>query len=140
MSNSIAVVLGIALTFYIVLLIGGIVGIVLLAIIIAMIFVIVNNMGNHDKRFNQIVDLSARHNKETTGKEFNIKPLKFKDELERTRYIHSNYEERNNNRIIILNHYVNDGDYKTYHVVINNFNGEASIYAQLLDSTKSSLN
>lgn len=134
MSSSVAVLLGIALTFYIVSLIGGIVGISLLAIILFMYFMVFKNMDSHDKRFNSIVELSAQKNQKTTGKDFGIKPIKFKNELERTRYINDNYEEKNDNKIIISNHYIRDDKYKTYRVEIENFNGEALIYSILLES------
>lgn len=134
MPNSIAMLLGIALTFYIVSLIGGVVGVALLAIILFMYFMVFKSMDSHDKRFNNIIELSAQKNIKTTGKDFGIKPIKFKDELERIRYIDDNYEERNDKKIIISNHYISDDDYKTYRVEIENFNGEALINAKLLES------
>jgi len=134
MSNSIAVLLGIALTFYIVSLIGGVVGIILLVIILFMYFMVFKNMDSHDKRFNSIIELSAQKNLKSTGKDFDIKPIKFKDELERTRYIDDNYEEKNDHMIIISNHYITDDKYKTYRVEIENSNGEALIYSKLLES------
>jgi hypothetical protein len=134
MPNSIAVFLGITLTVYIISLIGGVVGIALLAIILLIYFIVFKNMDSHDKRFNNIVELSAQNNKPTTGKDFGIKPIKFKDELERTRYADSNYEEKNNKTIIITNHFMRDDNYKTYRVEIENFNGEALINSKLLES------
>ncbi len=134
MPNSIAVLLGIALTFYIVSLIGGVVGVVLLLIILFMYFMVFKSMDSHDKRFNNIIELSAQKNIKTTGKDFGIKPIKFKDELERTRYTDDNYEEKSDKKIIISNHYIDDDNYKIYRVEIENSNGKALIYSKLLES------
>ena len=134
MPNSIAVLLGIALTFYIVFLIGGPVGVGLLIIILAVYFMVGKNLDSHDNRFNQIVLLSANNNKKTTGKEFNIKPIKFKDELERIRYNDANYEQKDEYGIVITNHFINDDEnYDTYRVEISNNNGEALINVSLFE-------
>lgn len=135
MPNSIAVFLGIALTFYIVFLIGGVVGVGLLLIIFIGYFIIAKNLDSHDKRFNKIVEISAKNNTKTNGEEYNIKPIKFKDELDRTRYNYTNYEEKNSNRIIISKHFLDDvATYKTYRVEIENGNGDAFIHANLIES------
>ena len=134
MSNILSLLFGFGLVFYIVSLIGGGVGVVLLVIILFMFFMLVKSMNSHDKRFDNIVELSAQKNIKTTGKDFGIKPIKFKDELERTRYIDDNYEEKSDKKIIISNHYIDDDYYKTYRVEIENFNGKALIYSKLLES------
>ncbi len=107
-----------------------------LLIIILLIYVLIyKQIDSQDKRFDEIVELSAKKNKKTTGEEFGIKPIKFKDELENVRYVDDNYEEKNNKRITITNHFINkDNTYKTYRVEIENYNGKALFYSKLLDS------
>lgn len=132
MPNSIAVLLGICLTFYILSLMGTI-GMILGIIIITwyvMFAVVWKKMESHDKRFDQIIQKAIEHGKSTTGKEFYIKPIKFKDELERTRYIDSNYLQKDNDRIIIKHHYL---DYNVCRVEIINNDNIAKFSVKLID-------
>ena len=106
----------------------------IVAVLIAMVIFQINALNSYNKRFQQIVELSAKHNKKTNGQEFNIKPIRFYDELNRPRCADSNYEERSNNKIIISRYSVNDVEYKAYKVEIENINGIALIYAVPLES------
>lgn len=134
MPSSIAVLLGIGLTFYILSLMGTI-GMILGIIIIAwyVIFAVVwKKMDSHDKRFDQIIQKAIEYDKSTTGQEFKIKPIKFKDELERTRYADSNYLQKDNDRIIIKHHYL-DKDYNVCRVEIINNDNIAKFSVKLID-------
>ena len=136
MSNSIAVVLGIGLTLYILSLMGTI-GIILGVVIIAwyiMFAFVWRKLDSHDKRFTQIVLKSIECNKSTTGEEFKIKPIKFKDELERARYNDTNYLQKDNDKIIIKRHYLRDEDYNVCRLVIENKSGIAMFTVTLIDA------
>lgn len=102
-----------------------------IVIVIIMIYIIIKQMDSHDKRFKQIIDFSIKYNKKTTGEEFNIKPIKFIDELQRTRYRNSNYEEREEDKIVIKE-YIDEETYKVYKIDIVNYDGKALLYAKFV--------
>ncbi len=135
MPNSIAILLGIGLTFYILSLMGTI-GIILGTTIIAfyVIFAVLwKKLDSHDKRFKQIIQKAIESGKSTTGEKFNIKPIKFKDELERRRYNDSNYLQKDNEKIIIKHYYCSNQDYNAYKVEIQNLDDLAIFSVNLID-------
>lgn len=134
MPNSIAILLGIGLTFYILSLMGTI-GIILGIIVIAwyiMFAIVWKKMDSHDKRFEQIIQKAIEYDINTTGKEFKIKPIKFKDELDRTRYNDSNYLQKDDDKIVIKHFYLNK-DYSVYRVEIVNKNNIAEFSVTIID-------
>ncbi|MBN2824492.1 MAG: hypothetical protein JXQ76_04140 [Campylobacterales bacterium] len=134
MPNSVAHLLGILLTFYILSFMGTL-GVILGLLVIGyyvMMFIVFKQLDSHDKRLNEIIILSLKNNKKTTGEEFNIKPIKYDDEVKTVRYIEENYERKDNE--FTMKHYIEDKDYAGfYNVKIQNLNGIALIEAEYLD-------
>lgn len=103
---------------------------VVVVLIYLMTYKIWIGMESHDKRFDKIVKLSVKHHRSTTGQEFNIKPIKYKDELFKNRY--NNYEQKDDDKIIMPRHVIRESPQSTYRVVIENDKGDSFINAELL--------
>lgn len=109
------------------------IAIFIIIIIILIVYIIAKQMDSHDKRLTQIINVSIKHGKQTNGEEFNIKPIKFSDELKRNRYRDSNYEEREKNKIVIKR-YINEESHEVYRIDIINQDGKALIYAEFIEN------